>query len=243
MATIHSGPGVAGRTQPPPSEPFALKAKQVWPTMLFTRIWDSFPEHREAIIEECYRIKASEKELIASRVAVTAKPAMGLFESKMDLFQVTQHPSLLALRTFLSWTVAEVVSGMNGREVPPDRIGVDLSDSWIHVTNNGGFHDAHYHGGCSWCGIFYIRAGDVPTEQPKHAANGINRFYSPIRVGACQGDYGNNYLSNTSIDIPPSDGKVVIFPAYLLHSALPYTGGVDRIVLAFNSTSRILPTA
>lgn len=238
MSTI-AGPGM--RTgSPAPSSAFELKAKHVWPTMLFLRAWEDFPKHRDSIIEECERTQASEKATIASGVAVTAKPEMGLFESKMDLFETTRHPGLLALGDFLRESVAQVVSGVNGREVTPDRIDVDLRDGWIHITNDGGFHDAHYHGGCSWCGIFCVRGGDIPSQKPTHAPNGVNRFYSPIRSGAREGDYGNQYLGSvTSIDIPPVDGRVVIFPAYLLHSALPYSGKVDRIVLAFNSTSSV----
>jgi hypothetical protein len=34
-------------------------------------------------------------------------------------------------------------------------------------------------------------------------------------------------------------GTLVLFPAYLLHSGLPYKGDRDRVILSFNSRSTL----
>lgn len=234
-------PGLAMPPAPKRHAPgeFDLVPRTVWPTHLFTRKWAEHDREVDGIIAHFMELKARETEQIASRVAVGSKSEDGLFESKMDLFEVSQHPGVQKLHKFLEETIQRVVAGMNGNQVPADRIDVAFRDSWFHITNDGGFHDAHYHGGCSWCGIYYVRAGDVPTSQPKHAGNGINRFYSPISVGGSYDDYGNKYLNNNLIDFPPRDGTVIIFPAYVQHSALAYRGSVDRIVVAFNTTSKV----
>jgi hypothetical protein len=43
------------------------------------------------------------------------------------------------------------------------------------------------------------------------------------------------------MDVPPIPGTLVLFPAYLLHSGLPYKGDKDRVLLAFNTTSTLTP--
>ena len=63
----------------------------------------------------------------------------------------------------------------------------------------------------------------------------MSRFYSPIGTGGAFSDYGNAYLSSNRVDITPVDGMLLLFPSYLLHSALPYRGEKDRIVISFNS--------
>jgi hypothetical protein len=50
--------------------------------------------------------------------------------------------------------VQQAVAHVNGSQLDPSRIRVEIRDSWFHITNSGGFHDAHTHGGCSWCGIY-----------------------------------------------------------------------------------------
>ena len=36
-------------------------------------------------------------------------------------------------------------------------------------------------------------------------------------------------------DVPLEDGLLMLFPSYLLHSGLPYRGGQDRVLIAFNA--------
>lgn len=218
---------------------FDLTGRRMWPTMLFLRRWREYPTHAPGLIEHLLGLRGREEVNIASGVAVSSKPEAGLFESRMDLFDNPQQPDLRALVEFISDSLRQAISLANDRRAPPSSIEVDYVDAWFHVTNEGGYHDAHYHGGCSWCGIFYVQAGDAPTAQPTHAPNGVNRFYSPFVVGGMLDDFGSSYLRNNLLDIPPRDGQLVIFPSFLLHSALPYQGATDRIVIAFNTTSTV----
>ena len=66
--------------------------------------------------------------------------------------------------------------------------------------------------------------------------NGVTRFYGPytqFQAGAYM-DMGNSYLQNSSIDIQPEEGMLVIFPSYLPHKAMAYEGDKNRIILSFN---------
>lgn len=216
-----------------------VRGRALWPTVLFTAQWAEHERHRQGLIEHFLSLRDRAERVIDSGVGLTAKPERGLFESRFDLFETSEHPDVLALVAFLDAAVRDAVWQINGRAVDPGRLRVKWDDSWFHITNDGGFHDAHYHSACSWCGIYYVRAGEAPASKPSHAPNGVNRFYSPFVLGGTFKDYGNAYLEQTSIDVPPRDGMVVLFPSYLLHSALPYRGAEDRIVVAFNTSTTL----
>lgn len=215
--------------------PFGLETKIAWPTTMFVRLWRDHAQHAPGMIQEFERMKAQQKHNIDSGVAIGAKSAEGLFESRMDLFETTEHPDVRQLGRFCASSVRRAVWEINGREVDAKRIRIEFKDSWYHITNHSGFHDAHYHGGCSWCGIYYVQSADSAKEKGTGAGNGVSRFYAPFGRGGLVDDYGNRYLGQGMLDFPPRDGVLVLFPAYLLHSGLPYSGEKDRILVAFNA--------
>jgi uncharacterized protein (TIGR02466 family) len=213
-----------------------IGTKTFWATQVFTRLWDDHPQHLKPLSELFHQMEAESKTPIASGVAPKAKASMGLYESHFDLFKI-EHDSITALKQFIVETVQFVVSMVNGRTAAPSQIDVELIDSWFHITRNGGFHDAHYHSACSWCGIYYLAMGDMSRDPTVGAPNGLNRFYSPINSGGAYRDYGNKYLEQSVVDVPAREGMLLIFPSFLLHSGLPYFGQQERIVISFNSRS------
>ncbi|MDT8344152.1 MAG: putative 2OG-Fe(II) oxygenase [Thermohalobaculum sp.] len=177
---------------------------------------------------------------VASGVTISAKPADGLVKSPLSFFSSADDAALKNLVGWVEACVRAVVSRINGASVAPERLRVTFNESWFHVTRSGGFHDVHVHGNCSWCGIYYLRSAAAAPARDGSAGNGINRFYSPMMRGGVLRDFGNSYLGRDYVDIEPRNGRLVIFPAHLLHSALPYVGDEERIILSFNSrTDRI----
>lgn len=211
---------------------------QAWPSTLFFSDWSDQATRAPAIIDHLRERAKEFKQPIASGVATSAKSAEGLIESPLDLFDSTSEPNLMTLIAWLTGCIRAAVSKVNGNVVPPEKLLVEFCQSWFHITNDGGFHDAHSHGDCSWCGIYYLAEGDpdtVPRTGSAIAGNGINRFYGPLPSGGIVRDYGNAYLGRSYVDVQPINGRLVLFPAYLLHSALPYSGATDRVILSFNS--------
>ena len=216
------------------AQPFGLSGIQVWPTMLFTRLWDKHAAEAPKIIEYLLQLREKQTQPIESRIALGSKSAAGLYESDFDLF-LRPNEHLQRLVSFISHSLALAISVANNHEAKPDQIDVKFVDSWYHITNHGGYHDAHVHHGCSWCGIYYLQVGSSGTRTTEGSApNGGSRFYSPINAGGGYRDFGNKYLT-ASIDPPVRDGMLLLFPSHLLHSGLPYEGSSDRIVLAFNA--------
>jgi hypothetical protein len=211
---------------------FELRGVQAWPTMFFLRKWDRFATHQQFIIDFLYALKDSQKEALASGVAEGAKASSGIYEGDFDLFQ-RDHAPLQELVEFIRVTLATAVCIANQEGKSKD-IEILFPDSWYHITNHNGFHDAHWHHGCSWCGIFYLRLGASGQPSGKGAPNGGSRFYNPAICGGGYRDFGNKYLTS-SIDAPIENGMLLLFPSYLLHSGLPYSGSEDRVVIAFNA--------
>jgi uncharacterized protein (TIGR02466 family) len=205
---------------------------KLWPTMIFSARWEELDRFGKPLIEHLIELKSQQANRIDSGVAVDSKSQQGLYESNFDLF-LDPHPSVANLVRFISNAVATAVAIANDRQVDANSLVVEYVDSWYHISNEGGFHDAHFHHGCSWCGIFYLQVGNT-GRQGSGAPNGGSRFYSPLGLGGGYRDFGNKYL-HSSVDPKVEDGMLLIFPSYLLHSGLPYRGDVDRIVIAFNA--------
>lgn len=211
---------------------------EFWATRFYAFRWPGHEDHAPRLVEHLYSLRDQQKANVESGIAKSAKSGEGIFEGDFDLLE-QQHDSIQALRAFITKSLQYAVADVNGREVKPDRIDVEYRDSWYHITNDGGFHDAHVHGGCSWCGIYYVQIGDSGQKVGDGAPNGANRFYSPHWSGGSHNDYGNKYLSSVYVDPPIQDGMLLLFPSFLKHSALPYRGEQDRIIVSFNSRSRL----
>ena len=205
--------------------------QSVWASHIYCFKDENCSSKKDELITHVYDLKNQGK---TSGVADIAKK--NLFESKFDFFksdlQVVQE-----LKSFCEKSLMNVVKDVN--EYDDDYMSnlvPDLFESWAHITNNNGYHDAHIHLNTSWGGIYYVDAGEcgeVVDEDGISRMNGSNRFYSPIQYFTL--DVSMTYLSHDAADISPEDGVLVIFPAYLLHSATPYTGKKDRVVISFNS--------
>ena len=104
-----------------------------------------------------------------------------LYESRFNFFQ-HPIPEVQALRQFcneaLSHAVVKLIRQANRGSAPVPAIGIDIFESWVHITHTGGYHEVHNHPNCSWCGIYYLEPADCTVDPP----NGINRFFSPIDI-------------------------------------------------------------
>jgi len=220
-----------------------ISIMEAWPATLFICDWAEHGQRAPRIVEHIRAQSEGSSKPIESGVAASSKSRDGLIESPLDVFATTTSEDIKALAGWIAQCVKAAVNKVNGGELAMERLQVRFTESWFHITNHGGFHDAHVHGNCSWCGIYYLKAGDpdvVPADGTDSAGNGINRFYSHIPTGGYCADYGSKYLRRSNIDVQPIDGRMVLFPSFLLHSALPYRGAEDRMVFAFNTQTHVL---
>jgi uncharacterized protein (TIGR02466 family) len=209
-----------------------LQGIQLWPSMIFFQLWPELNRFRYVLSKAILDLKHQQSSAIESNIALNAKPRSGLYESNFDLFSM-DIPGIADLSRFIESSLKLAVQVAHSSAIQADSVMVQFTDSWYHVTTRGGFHDAHWHHGCSWCGIFYLDLGDYKHDE-NHSPNGGSRFYCPIGSGGAHRDAGNRYM-HPHFDPPLQEGLLLIFPSHLLHSGLPYSGTKERIVIAFNA--------
>ena len=94
-------------------------------------------------------------------------------------------------------------------------------------------------GNCSWSAVYVV---DVDPNQDRNEydlspMNGITRFYSPCLTDwVALMDYGNAYLQNATVDFDPTPVRLLVFPSWVAHQAMPYVGQQDRMIISFNAS-------
>ena len=151
-----------------------------------------------------------------------------LKESWSNLFENNDSDEFNKVIDFCHSVTLQIAKRTNSNYVDTSNWMINIHESWSHITSFGGYHDYHTHPHSSWCGIFYVDIGDMDAEN----VNGNNRFYSPMPISP---EIGLEFMAHNFHDPEAKDGKLIVFPSFVPHSALPYFGDKDRIVIAFNS--------
>lgn len=180
-----------------------IRSSPMWPVMFHVAEWDEAAREKPALVALCRRLQEAKREW-----GLAPRAKRNLFESPPELFS---HPEARGLLAFCGAVVCNVFQK-----------DATFPESWCHVTNGGGFHDAHAHADFvrGVCGIYYLQTAECTLEPP----NGINRFYAP-----------DVFQENDVADFLPKEGQLLLFPGNVRHSALPYAGKEDRIVISFNA--------
>ena len=201
-----------------------MQTLPLWPVMMYDFQWAEHDQYRQGLADVCYELE--DKKHVSS-VAPDAK--RGLYESGFD-FVTTQSPAVLAFSHWVKGCFFQAAAAANKTYWPAGmNVGVEIHESWCHITRDGGYHDMHAHPNSSWSAIYYVDTGDM-GDDPK---NGVNRFYNPHH--SMYLDAGTAWVTgSTSIDFQPEPGMMIVFPSWVNHSATVYRGKRDRIVIALN---------
>ena len=125
--------------------------------------------------------------------------------------------------------------------VTTDRQGKPVSiawkaNMWANVNRTGHGNEFHSHPGSFWSAVYYVDDGGIDGDP---SLGGELEFMDPRGPGpamyAPQLAYGSAGLSVGANEIVrPKSGRMVMFPAWLLHQVRPYKGRAQRISIAFN---------
>tara|TARA_S200000501_G_C20860324_1_gene759478 strand:+ start:2564 stop:3217 length:654 start_codon:yes stop_codon:yes gene_type:complete len=204
-----------------------IKQNMLWPTMLFEMQmpdYDSIKKDLVTYIKTC-------------KVEEVPTSGIGPFEQMHKKFLDESYPTLFNnddsevlnnVKDFCMNLTLDIAKNVNSSHVDTSNWIIRASDSWYHITKDKGYHDCHTHSFSPWCGIFYVDKGDSDSD----TRNGINRFYNTNNFNILGA--GNEYYGDY-FDVQIEDGKLIVFPGNLPHSALPYYGKKDRIVISFNT--------
>jgi|TARA_B100001996_G_scaffold17245_2_gene14222 uncharacterized protein (TIGR02466 family) len=105
---------------------------------------------------------------------------------------------------------------------------------WTQDYKEGDIHSEHHHNVGQISGVYYVRANE--------SAGGIS-FRNPNPFT----EYGHTMRDTAPYSwqeyvYKPVKGRILLFPSYLKHTALPSGKNCVRSVIAFNVTSAFPPT-
>ena len=160
-----------------------------------------------------------------------------LYESKYDLHRQNNNVYDELMTNFIMkgfFSMSNEANKVFLNEFPGKRIGVSITGSWFIHYKEGGFVLPHNHGECSWCCVYYVQIGDNATTE-----NGGTYFQKPTpnRTTLDLGSYYNRFNVH---DFNAEEGKMLIWPSYLVHGSYPYKGNKDRIIISANAHVSIL---
>jgi len=209
-----------------------------WPVPIATHLCPDAANINPTLARVFRAMRATEALNNPDSQAVT----QGFYASNDQLLKRVDLPEFKQLIQFFAHSLQQTVSAVNKDTWPKEKISLQLEilGCWFQIQNGMAFHDVHTHGNCSWSGVYYVQI-DRTEKRISHPAmgeqNGVTRFYGPYsqwQAGAHM-DIGNAYLQKNTLDVEPEEGKLVLFPTYLPHKAMPYEGDQDRIIVSFNA--------
>jgi uncharacterized protein (TIGR02466 family) len=182
--------------------------------------------------------------------AVTLNAALGttIFEREKS-HAGTQHSNLGGWQSDWEmdrWGGAPAIKllaiGRNtANRVTTDRQGKPVSiawkaNMWANINRSGHGNEFHSHPGSFWSAVYYVDDGGIDADS---SLGGELEFMDPRGPGpamyAPQLAYGSAGLSvGANETVRPKAGRLVVFPAWLLHQVRPYKGQAQRISIAFN---------
>jgi uncharacterized protein (TIGR02466 family) len=111
------------------------------------------------------------------------------------------------------------------------------SNMWANINRSGHGNEFHCHPGSFWSGVYYVDDGGIAADP---SLGGELEFMDPRAPGVAM------YAPHLAFALPgglsvganetivPKAGRLVMFPAWLLHQVRPYRGTAARISIALN---------
>jgi uncharacterized protein (TIGR02466 family) len=159
----------------------------------------------------------------------------GLFESEFDFF-AREEPCVQALRGWVWSALGEFLRSINPDLANGIRGLRIASQTWFHVTREGGYFGYHNHPMASWSGVYCVSDGEPTTG---YSNNGCLVFPHPQMAASTFLDPTNGRLNwpfthgNFVLTLKP--GQLVLFPSWLGHYVTPFRGAAQRTTVAFNA--------
>lgn len=130
--------------------------------------------------------------------------------------------------------VASAVKDYAAIERRVDAAALDLTvtaEAWANVARTGNYAKPHVHPNSNVSGVYYVDAGDSPTEQ---SHSGVLELMDPRQRPGMFETEGT--VPFDGYRIVPKTGTLLLFPAWLYHYVHPYQGTRPRVSVAFNFT-------
>lgn len=219
------------------------RISMVWPTYIgeFNN-----PEHdniKDDILKffQEYKINNQNNRSAGTVISPKDKTKKENFKIDDDVFisegnlHLKNNESYQRLMKFVSQSIIATSIGANDSErkdfeYDKNKLISTITDSWfIDYKNEGSLVLPHVHAGCSWCCVYYMQVGDNLDSESG------STFFQNVRPPKQTNDFGSAYNAKRTLKIKPIEGKLVVWPHYLMHGSIPYTGNKNRIIISANA--------
>ena len=202
----------------------AVKRELFFPTYIYFRDLPSAGQLNSVLKRNIYLLREEDSVgLHRSNVKQT-----GAWHSQLDL---NQRSEFAALVNEILRVAQEVFSDL--RYDPQYQPKVD--NMWANVSPRHAFNRMHVHPGVIWSGVYYVQApensGRIYFSDPRVQAQMLRP-----RISAEGGKLAHNW---SEVYYEPIEGRLILFPAWLLHEVEPNLSDAEgeaanRISISFN---------
>lgn len=135
---------------------------------------------------------------------------------------VLSNPEVAGIREFIQASVDRYFEDVYA---PAEEVSLKITQSWLNVTERGGFHHVHSHQNSLVSGVFYVKAD---KEQDKI------HFYrsNPQQIDIYSQRF--NLFNSPSWWLETGTCDLLLFPSHLTHDVQPVSTE-KRISLSFNT--------
>jgi uncharacterized protein (TIGR02466 family) len=138
--------------------------------------------------------------------------------------RVLDAPAMADIREFIESNIEtylrEIMCGS-------DQVRLEITQSWVNVTQPGQFHHHHKHPNSVISGVFY------PQAMAERDRIHFSREVGPETIRIDPVEF--NTFNSSIWWIPVRTGTLVLFPSGLHHKVEEVTAGDERISLSFNT--------
>ena len=153
-----------------------------------------------------------------------------LYESRYDLHQEINQ-DLQKVLQFISKGVFSVFQEASKSYIlergVEKKYRVIIRDSWFITYENAGFVAPHTHDNCSWSCVYYVQS--AKDSNKKNGATWLSAPHSRL-----SSDIGSESFQHQLKNFEPIEGKLVVWPSYIIHGSYPHIGKVKKTVLSAN---------
>jgi uncharacterized protein (TIGR02466 family) len=112
-----------------------------------------------------------------------------------------------------------------------------IGNMWANVNRSGHGNEYHSHPGSYWSGVYYVDDGGIAADP---SLGGELEFLDPRGpvplMNAPHLRMAGHLSAGSTERVRPQAGRLVMFPAWVMHQVRPYHGRAERISIAFNLT-------
>lgn len=111
------------------------------------------------------------------------------------------------------------------------------ANMWANVNRRGDANEFHSHPGSYWSAVYYVDDGGIGGDR---SLGGELEFMDPRGPGPAMYAPSLAFATPGGLSvgvnetIPPKTGRLVMFPAFVLHQVRPYRGDAQRVSIALN---------